>query len=68
MTVKGAPDASAKQGSQASNAFLDGLQTFCPLWASAEVGVLRAAKASVQLLPSKTRAITMKINKQMVLF
>lgn len=38
------------------------------LWASAEVGVLRAAKASVQLLPSKTRAITMKINKQMVLF
>lgn len=55
MTVKGAPNASAKQGSQASNIFLDGLQTFCPLWATAEVGDLRAVKTSVQLLPSKPK-------------
>lgn len=34
------------------------------LWATAEVGDLRAMKTLVQLLPSKTRAITMKINKQ----
>lgn len=59
MTVKGAPNASAKQGSQASNVFLDGLQTFALLWVTAEVADLRAVKTSVQLLPSKTRAITM---------
>lgn len=41
---------------------------FALLWATAEVGDLRAVKTSVQLLPSKTRAITMKINKQIVLF